>query len=205
MKAVIFDLDGTLVHTAPEYRYKLVGRTLSEFGLSSSSRNIDRFWFEARRDQIIKENFGIEPALFWNIYMKYETIEMRRQFTKLYDDVSFILELKENGLKTGIVTNAPPHIARLEIGMLPTDFDAIIIGQLNGIKPKPHPHGIERCLSLLGIAKEEAVFVGNSDEDIMAAKNARVLDVLLQRGEHEFPEVKPTHTINSLYDLRQFI
>lgn len=206
-KAVVFDLDGTLVHTTPEYRYKIVGQTLRDLGATSSNHNIDRFWFEARRDAIIKEHFGLEPELFWRTYRQYDTIELRKQFTKLYDDVAFIKELRQNGYKTGIVTGAPIQIASLEIGMLGQEnFDAIIIAQtLNGIKPKPHPHCLEECLNLLGVQKSEAIYVGNADEDVATARNAQVFDVLLMREEHEFPEISPSLRIHSLYKLRQLL
>ena len=206
-EAVVFDLDGTLVHTTPEYRYKIVGQTLRDLGATSSNHNIDRFWFEARRDVIIQEHFGLEPKQFWETYRKHDTTELRRQFTKLYDDVDFIKELRQNGYNTGIVTGAPIHIASLEIGMLGEgDFDSIIIAQIsNGIKPKPHPHGLEACLEVLEVNTSRAIYVGNADEDVATAKNAQVYDVLLVRGEHDFPEVKPSLRIHSLYELRQLL
>lgn len=204
-KAVIFDLDGTLVHTMPEYRYQIVGKTLRDLGVTSSNNYIDKFWFEARRDEVIKEQFGLDLELFWKTYRRHDTTELRKQFTKLYDDVDFIQELRQNDYKTGIVTGAPIHIASLEIGMLGEEnFDAIVTAHIsNRIKPKPHPHGLEECLNLLGIQRNEAVYVGNADEDIITAKNAQVFDVLIVRGEHEFPEINPSLTIHSLYDLRQ--
>lgn len=206
-KAVVFDLDGTLVHTTPEYRYQIVGQTLRDLAVTSSNHHIDRFWFESRRDAIIKEHFGLEPELFWQTYRRYDTIELRKQFTRLYDDVDFIQELRQNGYKTGIVTGAPIHITSFEIGMLgEKNFDAIVIAQtLNRVKPKPHPHGLEQCLNLLGVRKDEAIYIGNADEDVATAKNAQVFDVLLDRGEHEFPEINPSLRIHSLYELRQLL
>lgn len=93
----------------------------------------------------------------------------------------------------------------MEIRMLdPKSFDAIVlVNELVEIKSKPHPHGIKECLSLLGVKKNEALYVGNSNEDIIMAKNAEVFDVLIDRGERKFPDVTPSLTIHSLYDLRE--
>lgn len=206
-KAVIFDLDGTLVHTLPEYRYQIVRQTLKDLGTTSSNHNIDRFWFEARREVIIKEHFGLEPELFWKTYRQYDTPTLRKQFTKLYLDIGFITELRQNGYKTGIVTGAPSHIASLEIGMLGKEnFDVVIITQSSkGFKPKPHPHGLKECMNLLGINKCEMIYVGNADEDVITAKNAQVFDVLLVRGEHEFSDISPSLRIHSLYELRPLL
>jgi len=206
-KAFIFDLDGTLIHTEPGHRYKLVGQTLQELGINAvSNKYIDRFWFETKRDNIISEYFGLEPEQFWKTYRKYDTIELRKQFTKLYDDVDFIQELKEKGCKTGIVTGAPIHIANFEIDMLGKEnFDAIVIANFYNSKQKPLPYGLEECLNLLNIKKNEAVYVGNAEEDNLTAKNAGVFDILLMRGEYgfELSELKPSLAINSLYDLRK--
>lgn len=206
-EAVVFDLDGTLVHTTPQYRYRVVGQTLSDLGVTASHNSIDRFWFEARRDAIIREHFGLEPQQFWETYRKHDTTELRTQFTKLYEDVDFIKELRQNGYKTGIVTGAPMHIASLEIGMLGKEyFDGIVIAHIsNGIEPKPHPQGLEFCLKLLGVDKSKAIFVGNADEDLMTARRAQVYDVLLVRGEHEFQDINPSLRIHSLYELRPLL
>ncbi|TKJ17831.1 hypothetical protein CEE44_04900 [Candidatus Woesearchaeota archaeon B3_Woes] len=206
-KAVIFDLDGTLVHTKPEYRYKIIGQTLKELGTSSSDHHIDRFWFETRRDEIIKNHFKLDPELFWEIYRKNEIPELREKFTELYKDIDFIRELKQKGFKIGIVTGAPSHIAHVEINMLGKEnFDEIIItNRENRVEYKPHPQGLLECLNKLKVKKEEAIYVGNSDEDVLTAKNAEVFDVLLNRGEHIFPEINPTLTIQSLYELRKLL
>lgn len=86
------------------------------------------------------------------------------------------------------------------------NFDYIIIAHTNTIiKPKPHPQGLEECLKGMKIQKDKAIYVGNADEDIQTAKNAQVFDVLLDRGEHKFPEINPSLKIYSLYELRKFL
>jgi len=206
-KAVIFDLDGTLVHTMPEHRYLTVGQTLKKMGTNSSKHYIDRFWFETRRDDIIKEHFEVDVDLFWKTFRQYDTTDLRKQLTRVYDDTGFVKELKQNDYKVGIVTGAPLHVMSLEVDMIGKEyFDAVVRAQLSsGIRPKPDPHGIEECLSILGVKKEEAVYVGNADEDVSAAKNAQVFDVLVLRNEHEFPDIKPSLTVNSLYELRELL
>lgn len=204
-KAVIFDLDGTLIHTRPEYRYNLLSWIFKDLGVKSTNNYIDKFWFETERNEIIKRCFGLDPKLFWERYRIYETVELRRKFVKLYDDVDFIKELRQNGFKIGVLSGTPQHIADFEIGLLGKKNFDIIITTHNGIKIKPHPEGLEKCLNVLGIRRNEAIFVGNGKEDIIAAKNAQVFDVLLKRGEYEFTDIQPSLTINSLYELRELL
>jgi len=203
----IFDLDGTLVHTSPEYRYLVVGKTLKDLGRESHLHYIDRFWFEAGREMIIQEYFRLEPSLFWEKYNGYDTMEFRSQHTIVYDDVDFVKELKNKGFKTGIVTGAPLRIASFEIGLLGENyFDGIVIANTSqGIKPKPHPHGLVECLNLIGSSKERAVYIGNADEDVEAAKKAGVLDCLIDRDEYDFSHINSSLRISSLYELRKLI
>jgi len=207
-KAVIFDLDGTLVHTTPEYRYKVVPQTLTEFGVIASKENIDKFWFgHPDREIVIRDHFGVAPELFWKEFRKNDDINLRIKESRTYPDIDFLAELKEKGYKLGIVTGAPEHIAYPEIKLIGEDnFDSIILAhEFKGIRSKPDPQGLFECLKILKLRPEEVIFVGNGDEDILAAKNAGIFDVLLLRGEHDFIKQAPSVFINSLYELRKIL
>jgi len=206
-KAIIFDLDGTLVHTLSEYRYTLVSKVLKEFGLQATKRDIDTFWFEGARDAIIEKRFGLTPKEFWNMFRIHDDSKLRAQYTKPYADVKAISELKTKGFLIGIVTGAPTHIAELEINLIGKEyFDCIICAhEDNGFKIKPDPHGIIECMKKLGVNNKEAVYVGNAEEDIEAARNAKVLDILIDRDEHAITQIKPTFEIKSLNELYSII
>jgi len=206
-KAVLFDLDGTLVYTLPEYRYLTVGKTLRELGVSCSEHLMDMFWFRGDRDSIIQEHFGIKPDLFWKSFRKYDNPKLRAEMTKPFEDIDFLNELRSKDYKLGIVTGAPVNIAYPEIELIGKDnFDAIVIASgSNGITPKPHPHGVLECLSMLGIKNRRSIGVGNSDEDIEAFVSAGVYDVLVDRKEHEYPLIPARVIINSLYELREIL
>ncbi len=205
-KALLFDLDGTLVHTAPDCRYAIVGRALQDLGIQASPEQMDRFWFGENRNEIIRAEFNAVPSTFWEAYKKYDTVARRKMHVRTYDDVDFIQGLGIKGYKTGIVTGAPVHIASFEIGLLGEHyFHSIVHARLSsGIRPKPHPHGILECLKQLKVEPSQAAYIGNADEDILAARSAGVLDVVVLRGEHQIKET-PSLAINSLHELRKFI
>lgn len=206
-KAIIFDLDGTLVHSKPEHRYILVGKVLDEFNLEHNKTEIDEFWFGSNRNEIIERNFKIPYLDFWNSYRKHDKTELRKKFTEPYSDVDFIKELKNKNYKLGIVTGAPPGIADVEIKILGKEhFDSIVVANnLVGIRPKPNPQGLIECLKELNLRHHEAIFIGNGDEDLEAAKNMTMESVLIDRGEHNLCKLKPTYKIKSLYELERII
>ena len=206
-EAVLFDVDGTLAYTLIEYRYDVVGRTLDECGGKASLGDIDSFWFEGGRDEIIKKRFELVPEVFWSAFRKYDFLKLRREATRVYDDVNFIDELREKGFKIGAVTGAPSNISSINLDLIGVHrFDMVVNAYSeNGVRAKPDPHGLELCLGGLGVGSGEAVYVGNGSEDIGAARNAGVLDVLIDRGEYDFSDPDPTIRITSLYELRELL
>src|SRR3989344_1062148 len=212
-RACIFDLDGTLVHTTPEYRYDIVGRILKNLGVSCASQEmIDAVWFRSNRNGTIERGFGVSPVEFWEVFREYDTSESRKKSIQAYDDVIMLKELKGRGVSIGVVTGAPRRIAHLELELVERVLDANYIDYLvlarrdSGIEPKPHPHGLHVCMGLLGIEPNHTPYVGNGDEDAIAARAAGALDVIIDRGEHAFDHPQPpSRVIRSLYELREIV
>jgi phosphoglycolate phosphatase-like HAD superfamily hydrolase len=203
-EAYIFDLDATLIYTAPEHRRILVKEmVLGRMGKTCSDEDVGKFWFEMDRDRIIKEIFRVDPELFWTIYKEHDSVDLRKKYTKTYSDVKVLDILKKGGSKIGIFTQAPKHIADFEVSLLGDQYLDVVVSarESSGIRPKPHPHGLEECMRILGVDSDITCCVGNGREDILSAKAASVFDILIDRGEYKFQDVFPSLTIKSLYEL----
>jgi phosphoglycolate phosphatase-like HAD superfamily hydrolase len=205
-----FDLDGTLVHTTAEYRYKLVPEVIQKAGgKPSSQKMIDKFWFESSRDEVVKEHFGLDPVVFWDHYCAMEDMNTRKLFTEPYHDAErFLRILSEKGLKTSIITGAPKVIAEMEIEQLngvPIHF-FLPLKWDSEFEKKPDPGGLLHVMKELQAAPEETLYIGNSNEDAMFAKNAGADFIYLERKEHDF-DMKDValHTIQSLDQLIDFL
>lgn len=209
VKAVIFDLDGTLVHTKPGYRYFIVGKALSEFGREVPNSQIDDFWFlsDKDRERIIREIWNLNPdKQFWPVYRGLDQIELRRQYTEPYDDVCILQVLRGRNIKTGIVSSAPAHIINLELEMLKHDFGSVVRAQpANQVMQKPHPEGLLKCICELRTEPSKTIYVGNSRGDMEMARNARVYGVLVERGEYDFGKIEADLTISSLEELKDLV
>lgn len=203
-KFVIFDLDGTLVHTTAEYRYFIVPKALKKAGVNKkvSLKLIDKFWFEGNRNTIISEQFGCDKNLFWKVFHREDKIDERAKYTHVYDDVwETITSLRGIGKKLAITTGAPKPIAKIEVDLLPKDhFDKIISITSTRYKAKPHPESLIGCLKFFKAKPSDAVYIGNSMEDNKYALAAGVDFIFLERREHPFSG-KSVLKINSLREL----
>ena len=202
---IAFDLDGTLVHTVPEYRHKIVPDVVKHLGGKiSNPHSIDKFWFESGRDKIIKDEFKVEPKLFWDVFRAKDSPLNRSRHTSAYKDAEPALrKLKKMDKTISIITGAPHWIAQMEIKKLngaPHDFYLSIND--SEYEEKPNPDSFYHVLKALKTKPHETVYIGNSNEDAYYSKNAGVDFIYLKRKEHEF-ELKDyaITTIQTLEDL----
>lgn len=205
-KLLVFDLDGTLVHTTGEYRYFIVPRVLKKLKKSTnvSLDIIDQFWFNGSRDKLIANSFKCDPKIFWKMFHKEDRLEERTKYTYVYDDVISVLKfLKKIGKKFAITSGAPKKIAQMEIELLPeTYFEKIISIHSTRYKPKPNPQSLLGCLKFCQTKHADVVYIGNSGEDLEYAKNTGVDFIYLERKLHSLnSKVKPDKTIQTLAQL----
>lgn len=201
-KHISFDLDGTLVHTSPAYRYKIVPEVVSQLGGEiKNERDIDKFWFEGTRDRVIKDVFGLDPAKFWLLFRQKDSQEKRSEHTFAYDDAEPCLRrLKEAGKLISVITGAPEEIARMEIKKLngaPMDFYLSIAS--SSFEEKPSSESFMFVLDKLSVKPEETIYIGNSNEDALFAQNTGADFIYLERKQHDFDF--DDWMINKIYSL----
>lgn len=203
-KLIVFDLDGTLVHTTAEYRYFIVPSVLKKLGKNPDVdlKLIDKFWFDAGRDETILKEFRCDPLKFWKEFHKLDKIEERKKYTHIYNDVwESLKRLKKMGKLLAITTGAPKKLARMETNLLPKDlFTNIIYITSTRYKGKPHPDSLIGCLKFCKAKPQDTVYIGNSTEDGKYAEAANVDFIYLERREHQFKGETLT-TMHSLQDL----
>lgn len=203
-----FDLDGTLVRTTAEYRYKLVPEVIEKAGgRASSKHHIDRFWFETGRDLVIQEHFGLNPEVFWNHYRATEDMNVRNNFTEPYHDAErFLRRLSEMNKKVSIITGAPRAIAEMEIKKLngaPIHHFLHLKWDGSKFEKKPDPGGLLHVMTELGFTPDETLYIGNSNEDALFAKNAGVDFIYLDHKEYPFDMHE--HALASIESLDELI
>jgi pyrophosphatase PpaX len=181
MKAIIFDFDGTLADTLPVcfYAFQSVFKEFDDIEVTSDEI---KSMFGPSETGIIKENLKNSN---WDeaidiYYQKYS--EKHAELVMANEEVDDLLQLlKEQGYKLGIVTGKARKSLAISLDHLNMKerFDVIITGDDVSI-PKPHPEGLNQALALLNVTRDEALFIGDSDADIKAGKQANVRTVGVQ-------------------------
>lgn len=205
VKGIIFDLDNTLVETDTKYVERIVNSTLQDYRKKASEEECCLFWYGVYREEKIRNMWNVDPDEFWRSFRKYDSVEERIANTKIYDDVIALKNLDEQ-LKKGILTSSVRDIALAEKRLIEPYLysDCFVIANIfENLREKPKPDGVYKCLELLKIKPEEAILVGDSASDVLAAQAANVLDVLVERNK--IPrECKPSIIIENLYGLFDF-
>ena len=177
-KAVIFDLDGTLLDTLKDlqegtnYALRVNGmpeRTLDEirrFVGSGARKLIERVIPGCEKEGVfekVMEDFGV--------YYK----EHCKDNTAPYPGIMEMLtELKSRGYALGVVSNKPDFAVQELIPEYFPDTFASVSGERKGVAKKPAPDLIYEAIKKLGVAKDEAIYVGDSEVDLEAAANAGI-------------------------------
>lgn len=175
---VIFDLDGTLLYTLGDL-HACFNHAITKFGYPE--RNIDEIRsfvgngikkaIERALPHKIADDELEKIVAYFRIYYKDHMLEL----TKPYDGILELLgTLKENGFKLAIVSNKYDLAVK---GLCKNYFDKYIdvaIGEGNGIRKKPEADGTIKAINELGSHIENAIFIGDSDVDIMTAKNVGI-------------------------------
>ena len=72
MKAVMFDLDGTLVDVKEDYPEESLGHALRHFGLEYTKKDIYALWYGPLRESYAKTRFGFaNPEEFWKVFGEF--------------------------------------------------------------------------------------------------------------------------------------
>jgi phosphoglycolate phosphatase len=184
---IFFDLDGTLIETAPEIA-DAVNDTLVRFNLEPVTQQQVNDWIgHGTRElliQALSERTGLDRAAvrvtetFQLIEAEFCKYYLERCGTRsyLYPNVRHTLDdLKKKGVRLVIVTNKESRYTEVVIRahQLDTLFDRVISGDTLEVK-KPQPLAIQECLLRYGIASDKALFVGDSSIDVATARNANI-------------------------------
>ena len=179
IKAVLFDLDGTLVDTAPDFVLSL-NNILTRHGFPSLEPSLIRSNVSDGSAKLTSLGFGInkdDPDFdklrkeFLDEY-KINLLKNSFLFTGIDKLIKFLLS---NNIKFGIVTNKPREYAEpLVKNFQELEKSEILICSDDILEPKPSAEGINVALKHLNISGSETFYIGDHINDLDAGANAGV-------------------------------
>ena len=208
LKAVIFDLDGTLIDST-EAIVLCFMHTFDALGVSRPPREeVIRLIGHPLRDQFARLT-DHDPDECVRVYRaRYE--EVCREMTTLMPHARECLErLRGAGFLLGFATSKKLFYSELilnHLGIL--DFFASRIGPEEVTHPKPHPEAVLKSLEHLGARPEEAFFVGDTFFDVEAARAAGVRCLCVTTGyesRESLLDLKPEGVYDDLCSLTSHI
>ena len=175
-KTYIFDLDGTLLSTladlAASTNYALRTHHMPERSLDEVRRFVGN-GVKKLMERAIPD--GLDNPLFEETFATFRQHYMQHNLdtTQPYPGIMQLREqLKAEGKNIAVVSNkfyaATRELCRHFFG----DLVPVAIGEREDIRKKPAPDTVIEALRELGVDKEGAVYIGDSDVDIMTAKNS---------------------------------
>ncbi len=173
---VIFDLDGTLLNTLEDITDS-VNHALGVLGKPSRTMDEVRMMVGNSVDHLIRCALpdGADEETFLacrEIYNAHYAGNMDNK-TAPYPGVYDMLRAVRNaGYRTAVVSNKDQPFTEKLVEELFGEYVKTAVGKSEERRRKPAPDGVWYALGLLGSDKEKAVYVGDSDVDVMTAKNS---------------------------------
>jgi phosphoglycolate phosphatase len=187
LRAVLFDLDGTLADTAPDLG-RAVNRLRAEHGLAELPIDRVRPHASSGARGLLRAGFGIGPE-------DAEYPRMREAFLAHYDRAvcvetrlfpgmgELLAELKSRGLAWGIVTNKAARFTHQIVAALGLRPACVVCGDTTP-HLKPHPAPLLHAARELELAPPLCCFVGDDLRDVQAARAAGMRAVAVEYGYH---------------------
>ena len=200
IKAVIFDLDGTLNDTIESLKY-CGDMVMAKFGYGPFSEEQYKYFVGDGAANMIKRALiaggDTELVHFERAYTDY--LEVFNKYcmyeVKPYDGIRELLtELKSRGIYIAVLSNKQhPQTVDVIKALFGKDYFDIVLGQIDGTPIKPAPDGVYKIMEELGVKKTEVIYLGDTGTDMKTGKGAGLFTVGALWGFRDAKELNDNH------------
>jgi len=218
-KLLLFDLDGTLIDSVPDLALA-VNHTLKSLHRPTFDENIIRSWVGNGASTLVKRALSggaeidenIDETFFQNALSTFLDFYAKNLCvsTKLYEDVdSSIKILQEKGYRLAIVTNKPyDFVSPILDGLGLSNTFELCLGGDSLEKAKPNPEPLIYACEKLGVSIEDTLMIGDSKNDILAAKAAEMDSIGVSYGYNYGEDIgiyKPQVVVDDFKSLLKYL
>lgn len=182
IKACIFDMDGTTVNTINSISH-FANSALKKYNLPVIETEKYKYLVGDGARVLVQrmiETVGGSDSDFEKVLSEYNTTYDNdfMYLTEAYDGILDLLDsLKERGIKSAILSNKPHETAIKVSDVLFGDKINICHGARASVPLKPDPSGVFELLDLLGLKKEECLYIGDTATDMKTGKSSGLYTV----------------------------
>ena len=217
---ILFDLDGTLVDTAPDLM-RAHNHVMKKFGYPTKSteeiRNLvgqgagamlgRSIWGQAKKEFGKVQNEKIKKEMI-DAFVDYYGKNIINESTLINGVKEFLKWCKEKNISMAVCTNKQEHLAielLKKIGIY--EYFEYVAGSNTFDYCKPDPRHLTNVIEILGGEIKRSIMIGDSETDANAAKNAGIPVVLLEDGytEKNTTEIYHNHLIKDFIGIEKII
>jgi phosphoglycolate phosphatase len=217
---ILFDLDGTLVDTAPDLM-RAHNHVMKKFGYPTKSteeiRNLvgqgagamlgRSIWGQAKKEFGKVQNEKIKKEMI-DAFVDYYGKNIINESTLINGVKKFLKWCKEKNISMAVCTNKQEHLAidlLKKIGIY--DYFEYVAGSNTFDYCKPDPRHLTNVIEILGGEIKRSIMIGDSETDANAGKNAGIPVVLLEDGytEKNTTEIYHNHLIKDFIGIEKII
>jgi HAD superfamily hydrolase (TIGR01509 family) len=203
-KAVIFDMDGVLVHSEDAMKTTAI-ESLRRFGINPTKSDFVEFTGMGEDAFIggVAGKYGLEYTTEMKDYAYMLYVERARELVEVFDGVKeVLLKVRNLGLKVAVASAADLIKVRTNLACIGLDvdfFDALVTGS-DVEKKKPDPEIFQKASRLIGITPENCMVVEDAKSGIMAAKAAgmSVIGITTAFSVKELETVGPDYIVDDI-------
>ena len=210
VEAILFDFEGTLV----DFQWKLSEaveealETLREIGFAKDRIRSRKYSTLLKEAMQMAAEFGLQPdqvrERIGDVYDRYDKDALTRW--ALRPGVKdFLHTVKKKGIHVALVSNDGGKSlfkALKKLGL--EDFFEVALSRNDVLNLKPSPDGINLALERMGVSRDSSIFIGDSLDDVNAARNAGLRVIIISEGENLKEEIlaaKPYYVIQAYEEL----
>ena len=210
IEAMLFDFEGTLV----DFQWKLseaIEETLGmlwDMGFTKDqilSRRYSTLMTEAVQ---VATEIGLQPdqvrEKIGSVYDRYDE-DARTRWALRSGVNDFLNTIKAKGIRTGLVSNVGGKTLAKALSKLNlSDYFDVVLSRNDIMNLKPNPEGLNLAIAKLGICKDSIILLGDSLDDVNAARNAGIRIMIITDGENAKEDIlaaQPDHVIQSYEEL----
>lgn len=201
----IFDLDGMLIDSVI-YSIKCFNLLFEYYGLPTYDKNLSDLDYDDFRE-FLRNNIDFsDPGVLDKFVEIYASVP---EDSEAYEGIHEVLEtLINNGRTLAICSNREEENIKEDVmRVFPEINFKYISGYRQGIPDKPDPYRLNEIVEKEGISKDEVIYFGDKDVDILAAENADIDMVVVKWGQgndKDYANPYPLRAIDSPNDILDF-